>query len=347
MHATPPHSPSMSAPPGTFEHVPALPSTSHARQLPSQASLQHTPSAHTPSPQSLSSSQPPPGTTSGTHVPSQWKPSRHSASLAHPPSQLGAVWSSAPVQKRGSAGEQSSACVVGKHAESSGIGSELTHNALTQRASRRVPWQVVVSSQLAATLNSAEQSSGRVQHSPVSSVWPSQSSSRLLQTSSAGAVPKQPSASQSMTPGQLPNAFVTWHVAGVFAEHAVSPASPHVREPPQVPTSLLISQLVSKPNADHDGRQSHVPSTGRHILARPSPTCTSSHANPSGHGTTAHDVAQKLPLDASSSETHAAGAGSSGLWQSDCTLHGRHKRVCCGTQIEIGSAPPTDVFKHA
>jgi hypothetical protein len=92
-----------------------------------------------PETQSLASSHIPPSTTSGTQVPSQWKPSMHSPSVAQLVAQLGAVWTSAPVQKRGVFGLQSRAWVSTPHAVSSGVGTLVPHIELAHVASRRVP----------------------------------------------------------------------------------------------------------------------------------------------------------------------------------------------------------------
>ncbi len=116
--------------------------------------------------QSESSSQDSPSARSGWQVPSQWYATWHSPSVVHDAAHCGSTWFGWPVQNTGTKGEQSFAWTLVPQPESSSIGADVPQAFAVQVASRRVPWQRVVSVQLGAWGQVAGQSAATAQQSP-------------------------------------------------------------------------------------------------------------------------------------------------------------------------------------
>jgi len=167
---TAPHSLSGSVLPGTLVHVPSLPATLHARHVPVQALVQHTPSTHeSPVAHSLVEPHAAPVIPRDVQTPPllQNAVGSQSASLAHMLAQTGAVWSAALVHVTDGYVPQVSATRL-TQPESSDTVEPTAHCLLAvQTGSTRSPWQVVALVQVEGRpYTAAAQSLAMLQQSP-------------------------------------------------------------------------------------------------------------------------------------------------------------------------------------
>jgi len=92
LHVAPGQLPSGSVPAGCAVHAPALPGSAQDSQVPVQAELQHTPSAHSPDWHSVPEAQASPAVPGETHAPPAHRnPTLQSASRAHVVAQVPAL----------------------------------------------------------------------------------------------------------------------------------------------------------------------------------------------------------------------------------------------------------------